>query len=239
MGLTMLRQMARCGRLEAFLNDDHSQASPFVASLAQILKPEDNSQSITPRKPLDGAEVAKILASSQKLSPEKYGMLLPYLHSIGQAWRNNEEIPHPPGSLILPPLAIQPSDFKFNSHGFSCWQSHKGNSGIQFKNPMDSASLTGFIEEIWQMPLQNLLQTLLLVRIHKALSESDQSKAPFTSLCYFETTVVDASPSQQLCIIEPRHILTHLTVYKRLKGTYGINKEILVMSWALNRGRCS
>lgn len=227
MDLTMLWQLARRGRLAAFLNNK-AQNSPSMASLTQILQQEMNSSG----KDLDGAEVAKILTASKPVGADKYRMLLQYLNSTGQQWRSNVDIPHPPGALILPPVALQPADVKLDGHGYSCRRSHEGNSAIQFKNPTDSASLTGFIEEIWRMPLQGDMQTFLLVRIHKALPASAHSRAPYTSLRHFETTIVDAAPSNQLQIIEPHHITTHLTVYKRPKGTYGINKEILVICWA-------
>lgn len=233
----MLRQLTRRGRLQVFLKDK-SQSDLNVASLTEILHPEEDLTQKS-QKALDGAEVAKILAASKPLGDNMYRMLLQYLHSIGQLWRSNVEIPHPPGSLILPDVALHPSDFKSDGRGFSCHRSHEGNSGIQFKTPADSAMRTGFIEEIWQMPLQNHIHTFFLVRQHKALPQSAHAKAPYSSLQGFQTTIVDARQSNQLCIIEPRHVITHLTVYKRPKGTYGINQEFLVICWALNRGRRS
>ncbi|KAE9393831.1 hypothetical protein BT96DRAFT_943640 [Gymnopus androsaceus JB14] len=37
-------------------------------------------------------------------------------------------------------------------------------------------------------------------------------------------------------IVEPQHIITHLTTYKRSAGTYGIQQEVLVICWAMNHG---
>ncbi|KAJ6632494.1 hypothetical protein B0H10DRAFT_1771289, partial [Mycena sp. CBHHK59/15] len=185
------------------------------------------------------SEVAKILAAAKDLSQERYTMLLEYLNSIGQPWRSWDQIPHPTGSLVLYPRAMQPQQFKADGWTFSCHKSHKGNSGIQFKNPIGLTPLTGFIEEIWQMPLQNHMQTFILVRTHKALPNSLAARTPFVSMPYFSVAAVDAAPSSELCVIEPRHIITHLTIYKRPKGTYGINRDILVVCWALNRGRHS
>lgn len=54
------------------------------------------------------------------------------------------------------------------------------------------------------------------------------------------TRIVDAEASKEdseLVVIEPAHIVTHLTTFHRPAGTYGIDKDILVVCWALNRGR--
>ncbi|KAJ7303543.1 hypothetical protein DFH08DRAFT_758982 [Mycena albidolilacea] len=89
------------------------------------------------------------------------------------------------------------------------------------------------------MPLKNHMQTFFLVQKHKLLPSNLLQKTPFPSLNLLQTTAVDAELSNQFCIIEPTRILTHLTFYHRAKGTYGINKRILVVCWALNRGRRS
>ena len=48
--------------------------------------------------------------------------------------------------------------------------------------------------------------------------------------------IVDTHSTEDLVIIKPNHIITHLTTFQHLKGTYGIQKEMLIMCWALNRG---
>ena len=47
--------------------------------------------------------------------------------------------------------------------------------------------------------------------------------------------IVDAIPSHNLLIIEPIHIVTHLTTFRRPVGTYGIPRETIIVCWALNR----
>lgn len=237
MPLTMLRQVARRGRLEAKLSDEQLQGGP-VGHLAQILRP-DLAVQTKASQPLTELEVARILAKAKELAEEDYQMLLQYQVSKGQLWRSCYQLPHPPGSLILPPCAMKPSQFKLGDQTFSCYKSHRGNSGIQFKDPLNHQVLTGFIHEIWEIPLENHMQTFILVQKHKSLPLMLLNQTPFPSFPLFETTVVDAAASKRFSIIEPRHILTHLTVHKRSKGTYGIDRELLVICWALNRGRRS
>lgn len=237
MPFTMLHQIARRGRLEAKFSDEQSIPGP-PGDLAKILQPTLAAQNKA-AQPLTDLEVAKILAKAAELSTNDYQMLLQYQSSKGPLWRSCYQIPHPAGSLILPPCAMRALQFKLDDHGFSCYKSHRGNSGIQFRDPVNHSVLTGFISEIWEIPLENHMQTFILVEKHKPLPTILLKKSPFSSLTEFGTTIVDAAASGLYCIIETRHILTHLTFYKRPRGTYGINKEVLVICWSLNRGRRS
>src|ERR1700761_8447348 len=99
MPLTVLRQMARCGRLEA-LNDEQADGGP-VGQLAQILHPA-TAASTKAAQLLSEQEVAKILKDAKDLDDDDYQMLLQYQTSKGLPWRSFDQIPHPPGSLILP-----------------------------------------------------------------------------------------------------------------------------------------
>lgn len=237
MPLTMLRQITRRGRLEAKFSDEQSKDT-FVGQLAQILQPS-TAASKKATGPLTELEVAQILAEAKDLDLDDYEMLLQYQISKGQMWRSCYQMPHPPGSLILPPCAMKPTRFKLGDRVFRCQKSHRGNSGIQFKDPIKHTVLTGFIQDIWQIPLENHMQTFVMVQKHKLLSSAVLDQTPFPSFPFFQTTLVDAAESNRFCIIEPRHILTHLTVYKRPRGTYGIPRDTLVICWAANRGRRS
>ncbi|KAJ7243315.1 hypothetical protein C8J57DRAFT_1191865 [Mycena rebaudengoi] len=236
--LTMLRQMCRRSLLEGVLNDDiqrADEASGPMGKLAHILQPKDPFIWKAPLKLLSGSEEAKTLLSATELSKTEYAMLLKYMCTTGQTWHSWIKFPHPVGALILPPKAMQPSQFKMDGHTFSCKKSHQGNSGIQFTVPGTIQHSTGFIKTIWQMPLQGHLKTFLLVETHKPV----RNLVPFSTLPHFAVAVFEATPSKTFVLIEPRHILTHLTVYERPYGTYGIKQDILVVCWSLNRGRRS
>ncbi|KAJ6583141.1 hypothetical protein DFH09DRAFT_911716 [Mycena vulgaris] len=215
---TMLRQVTRRGCLEAYLNEEQFTTG-HTRGLAHILDPS----SVKVPEQLEPSEVAKILSSAEELFVPHYQMLLLYLQSNGQPWRHHLELPHPDGALILPPCALQSPEFQLDGRNYSCKHSHLGNSGIQFKRPSDSQIFTGFIESIWQIPLQGHMQTFVVVELHTSLPHNILAQLPFSSKPRLNTTVVDATPSGNRFIIEPRHILTHLTTYKRPKGAFGIN----------------
>ncbi|KAJ6624590.1 hypothetical protein B0H10DRAFT_1698527, partial [Mycena sp. CBHHK59/15] len=189
---------------------------------------------------LTGLEAAEILKNGTKISLAIYVMLLDYLHAIGQAqWQSYVQPIDLDDEQALSPAGIARKNFKFEGYKFSRKRFHEGNSAIQFKSPTHPGTLlTGYIDEIWQIPLQGCIQTFLVVQKHLIIPQWVRQNGPFQSMPHFQTTIVDATPSGEFLIIEPEHILTHLAIYKRPIGTYGITtRNFLVICWALNRGR--
>ncbi|KAJ6602581.1 hypothetical protein DFH09DRAFT_900038 [Mycena vulgaris] len=178
MDLTMLRQMSRRGRLEAYFKDSklqEVQSIDPIHELAQILQPDDLSDSGAPLRPLDGSEVANILGRGKDLPQSDYNIILKYLQSIGQPWCSNKDMPHPVGALILPPQALALYQHTVDQRVFSCKKANEGNSAIQFKNPFNNLIHTmGYITRIWQLILQGHMQTFFVVEQHKPLLLSDQ-----------------------------------------------------------------
>lgn len=230
MDLTMLRQMSRRTHIDSLLHE----GDKLSKKLAEILEPGDPSAVMTS---LDPAEEAAFLAKAIKFSMEDYSALLQYLHSTGKQYRNFQNIPHPPNALVLPPYATHPLQFHWGNNTFSTQNSHEGNSAIQFYNPLTQNQDTGFIHTIWTLPLESVLHTFIVVHCHRELSAVEEGQAPFKHYTGFMARIFDALPSQNFVIIEPTHIITHLTTFRRPAGTYGIQKETVVVSWALNRGR--
>ncbi|KAK7050363.1 hypothetical protein R3P38DRAFT_2503802, partial [Favolaschia claudopus] len=235
MPLTMLRQMARRCRLETKLRDEQANGSQ-IGQLSSILQP-DTAAETKAAMPLSESKVAEILTAAKDLNEDDYELLLDYQISKGQPWLDWRHLPHPIGLLILPPCALRPTEFKMKDHVFSRRNSTWGNSNLQFKDPETGLLCTGFIDEIWQMPMEGHLQTFIVIHKHKHLPNALLGKTPYPIFPLFQATVVDTAEYNTFCIIEPHHILTHLTVYRRPKGTYGINREILVICLALNRGK--
>ncbi|KAJ4463534.1 hypothetical protein C8R41DRAFT_783756, partial [Lentinula lateritia] len=124
---------------------------------------------------------------------------------------------------------------------FSCTKSHEGQSHIQFYVPGGFRGTwgTGYIEAIWELPLEGIKQCFLLVQKHQALSPAQNFKSPYHHFpcLLLKTKLVREAPSDHIYILEPQHIITHLSVYKQPKGTYGIQSDMLAICWALNRGR--
>jgi hypothetical protein len=127
-------------RLEAKLSDERAQAGP-TGHFASILQPENTTRTKA-AEPLSEFEVAKILSVAKDLKSDDYEMLLDYQNAKGQLWLDCRQFPHPPGSLILPPCALKPREFKIGDQVFSCSKSTKGNSNIQFKEPANNTVLT-------------------------------------------------------------------------------------------------
>ncbi|KAJ7060736.1 hypothetical protein C8F01DRAFT_988280 [Mycena amicta] len=193
-------------------------------------------------QPLTNLEEVHMLKKGIELEPEQYARVLQYLHSIGQtqwtSWLDDVGSLMDDGDLVLPPHVLMPSEFKLDERTYSRKTSHEGNSGIQFKDPLAAEQLhTGYIQQIWQMSLHGHLQTFLLIEKHTPLLSPLRESRPFHHRKWLQAAIVEAEPSHNFCIIEPRHILTHLAVYKPVLGAYALNWNCMVISWALNRER--
>jgi hypothetical protein len=234
MDLTMLRQHSRRARLEALLHDG---TKPGTKELASILNSSADMPPQSKLTALSPTEAADILAGAPKLDEAEYGELLQYLQHTGHIFRHWNDLPHPPNSTVLPPHATRPLQIHRGEYTFSCQRSHQGNSAVYFYNPLTHTHATGFIELIWQIPLQATLRTFLIIRPHRPLSTQEEEQALFINFPGFRARILDSQPSNELIIIELAHILTHLTTFQRPSRTYGIDRETLVVCSALDRGR--
>ena len=232
----MLRQLSRRGRIDAMLKDGLDTSSD---GLAEILQENEKPPADYAHSPVSPVENVAILKNTPILPPEHYTALLRYLQFTGRQYRDYLQLPHPPNMLILPPRAELPWQMNCGNHTFSCQKAHEGNSAIQFYNPYSQEYETGFIEMIWRIPLEGAMETFLVVRPHRRLPFLSEAGAPFQRYPGFMTRIVDAAPldDNALQIIEPAHIITHLTTFRRPEGTYSIPQKTLVVCWALNRGR--
>jgi hypothetical protein len=164
MPLTMLRKLARCCRLEAELSDEKFETGP-TGQLAHILPP-DGAAKTKATELLSESEVAKILSVAKDLDSNDYQMLLQYHNSKGELWHDCHNTPHPPGSLIM---VIK----------YSVTEVNQRQQCNPFKDPETNTLLTGFIDEIWQIPLENHFQTLIIVKKHKTLPATIVNKTPY------------------------------------------------------------
>ncbi|KAJ7219727.1 hypothetical protein C8J57DRAFT_1537022 [Mycena rebaudengoi] len=88
MDYTMLRQMARLGRLFAQQHDleenKHDTRAPELRELDNILEPEDPVKAVKP-KTMDEAELTEFLANKKhEISSHVYNLILNYLASVGE-----------------------------------------------------------------------------------------------------------------------------------------------------------
>lgn len=230
----MLKQMARRCRLLAILHDNE-----FTSSLLQtfntILEPGDSTKPPLTQE-LSSSATALLLSKAPKMQDCEYQSIKQYLHSTGRPYRSYTDLPHPEYALILPPNAKRATEFHENGRTYSCHLSHSGNSSIQFHNPQTQTRLTGAIETILEIPLEGFLRRFILARTYHPLNDTEAALTPYPQFPRFQSQVVNAALSAEVIVIEPHHIITHLTTFRRPAGTYSISHEILVICWALNRG---
>lgn len=235
MDYTMLRQMARRSRLLALLHDNES-GDPDLQSFMSILEPRDSTKPPTSQE-VNSFDMGIFLAQNPKLDDNEYLLIQQYLHTTGRPYRNYLHLPHPENALILPPNAKHLREFHENGRTFSCHSSHKGNSAIQFQDHGSQGHLNGMIESILEIPLEGFLCKFILVRTFQALNAFEMAETPYPHFPNFMTEAVHPDLSDNIIVIEPKDIITHLTTFKRPAGTYDITAEILIICWALNRGR--
>lgn len=233
----MLKQMTRLGQLSAFLHHTAS-SDPQMDTFANILEPSNNSHTV---KLIDSAEQAVYLIKAADLSTTEYDMILQYLNQTGHhgKYEHNTAYPHPEHALILPPYAKRYTEFTENGRTYSCNSSHQGNSFIEFYDRRIQGHSTGIIKDIVEIPLQGFLRKFIFVSPHRGLNQAELIGTPYDPTLYprFMTKIVEVEPSEDTVIIEPEHILTHLTTYKIDGDIYGIEREVLLVCWGLNRGR--
>jgi hypothetical protein len=235
MDFTMLRQMARRCRLLAHLHNSEFQ-DPTLKAFTQILDVKD------PTKPekmeeLNSFAVAHYLSKVPKMSTQEYKAILSYLNAAGEtslSWLSYPDIEYQ--SWILAPNAKRLKEYHENGRTYSCHSSHHSNSLIQFKKPNnDEPPLTGVIRTILEIPLHGFLRKFILVAPHRPINIDS---TPYRDLPRLKTTLVEIEPYKRLMVIEPKHVITHLSAWVRPSHIYpGVNKRFMVVCWALNRGR--
>ncbi len=234
--LTLIQNTSRRGRLDALLHDGvfHNET---LKDFANLLRPTTTSGT----QQMDQSQIGQALANGVRLNEAHYTQLLNYLNASGRQFISAYSAgPFSLSSLVLPPVARNCYQYKIEDRTYSCHQRHVGNSQIRFYIPgQNQMEDTGVIEAIWELTLDGALQTFLLIRKHQPLPAAELLGSPFSiePCTYLKTKIVDIHLSETVLILEPRHIICHLSSYRRPAGTFGLNTESLVVCWALNRGR--
>lgn len=208
--------------------------------LKKVLAP--SSASVDIAAPLSKLEQQEHLLKGSPLSQDEYEALGTYLMSTERPYASMyleaDKTAATLDSRFLLPTVCKRTEVLLDGRTFSVRESHEGNSAIQYYNPTNQSLETGNIEMIWQQSLDERLHTFFVIRPHRPLSPVEERLAPFAQFHeLYATRIFDSIPSNQLFIVEPQHIRTHLSTYRRPSGTYGIQKDTLVVCWALNRGR--
>lgn len=204
--------MAHLCHLLAFLHHNETD-NPLLNSFMGILEPGDKTKPpVLPE--LSSADIALFLSLAPKIEENEYNAVLQYLLSTGHPYYSWTNLPHPEFAHVLPPNGKCPTEFHDNGCTYSCHSSHNGNSNIQSQDPQIQAPITGVIQTILEIPLEGFLCKFILVHSHSTLSDLDTACTPYSQYPCMMCKVVPTELSDHLYVIEPQHIVTHLTALK-------------------------
>ncbi|KAJ6469929.1 hypothetical protein C8R45DRAFT_1078572 [Mycena sanguinolenta] len=235
MDYTRLRHFARLGRLLAKKHDKDLQGGA-LQGLDNILDPVD-PKTLQTSTELDAQQLAKFMAKkSRDISMPLYTLILEYLASVGEhklsfyGTRNAAgtiTLPSPDHhSMILPPRGKRCLKFHVDKRTYSCSSSHSATSLIQFyETGMDmeqKRTSTGVITAILQIPLDNILRTFVVVHRHRPVPIQFYTDHP-----ELKAAIVELEPQADGIVIEPRHVITHLSTWKRPADIYHTKKPVL------------
>ncbi|KAJ6580220.1 hypothetical protein B0H10DRAFT_1955241 [Mycena sp. CBHHK59/15] len=227
MDYTMLRQMACRCRLMAYLHNSEFM-DPQLKAFADILDVKDTTK---PKKPevLNGFAIALYLSKAPKMTPKEYKSILSYLNSSSKTSLSWLSYPDPEyQAMVLPPNAKRLKNYHENGKTYSCHSSHHSNSLVQFRQPnTDEAPMTGVIRAILEIPLHGFLRKFIFVAPHRPI---DIHNAPYKHRPRMKAALVEVEPYKTLVVVEPKHIITHLSTWIRPSQTYpGISKQFMVV----------
>ncbi|KAJ7240964.1 hypothetical protein C8J57DRAFT_1478017 [Mycena rebaudengoi] len=221
MDYTRLKQFTRMGHLSAKKHDKQLLDGP-LHSLDNILDPVDPKTVQAPTE-LDEAQLAKFLAKkSREIHLSIYTLVLDYLAAVGEdklsfyGTRNAAgmiTLPSPDHrSMILPPRGRRRHKFHVDKRTYSVHTSHAATSLIQFYEPgiNPKQTSTGVITAIYQIPLDNILRTFVVVRRHQPLADPFYAGHPG-----LQTEVVDPELEAVGIVIEARQVTVHLSAWER------------------------
>ncbi len=234
----MLRQVSRRCRLLALLRDK-ADSDSTTSTFADILEPEYSTVRKSLSRELKSGEVTQFLGKAPHMTPNEYTQVKDYLNFTGLPYRAYTNLPHPEHALVLPPTAARPLGISHGGYGreYSCSSSHPGNSHIEFNHPQTHTRGTGSIQLILETPLEGFIRPFLFVQPHKALEIQEERRTPFYQRPWLKSRTVDIILDDNVFVMEPQHIITHLTTLERPAGTYGIKQKFQVVCWGLDRRR--
>ncbi|TDL15397.1 hypothetical protein BD410DRAFT_854748 [Rickenella mellea] len=227
-GETMLRHICRRSQLKILMEKeqkDRLEMSEFL-QLFYNRKAPSSSTSFKEEKYRDD---------------NHYTKLLEYLcRSTGLNWRPFNMFPHPLQPCILQPdceYMSQVASLTDKDIFFSCKSSHYGNSSVLYQ--CHNQEQTGNIDCIIHAKLSYgedvKHTTFFLIERHREILPQEWQHNPYSAHPELRTTVVAAEKWGQIDVVEAQHIISHVIIRLRPKGTFGINSNILLVCKALDR----
>ncbi|KAL0579570.1 hypothetical protein V5O48_002450 [Marasmius crinis-equi] len=230
--LTVLQKVCRQGRLAAFAVDTAPEYNP-QSDLGRALRVLYDIPLPSDQLPGDPRELRRYCDA---LTRETYECVL---------WRLNEgrsseisffldchAFPFLPGSenrvlfnRVKRMRHVRSGGYEYSERAHGTL----GNSTISFLDPMSKQSRTGSITEIFAIALPGCgEQVFLTVSPHLSLADGDEDKNPYCHLPYLACDVVYCQESLERILITPNEITFHVALYKRPRGTFGIDRDIYI-----------
>jgi hypothetical protein len=241
MDLTMMRQICHYGRLAAKVKEDStitdlaaklftSASSTDVTADSEVVMSDTQITQFRKANPLmpENIQHAIIIYLSQDCGDPHYQPISSFNY---QASRE---------SSPLIPQARHLHTFHFSYRNYSAFTHHIGNSAIHFMHPT-LGHLYGFIQHVWQVPIHRKLRTFIIVHQHEQMKNTQGGRDIYSSFPELQCVVLSRNPMHITTqVIEPAHIISHLSVWETLPETVGINSRsdtVYVVCDALDRGR--
>lgn len=232
MDLTMLRTIVRRQRFHAYCQSTGQPGNTRLSSILQTLIPPVVATP-THTQPIPD-EIERLYKTCGDLvPPEIYNALLTYINAnTMEPFHHCADLPHT-NSRVLPQIAIKHKWFTHRTRLFGSHSLNPGNSCISFGTSSGTGS--GDIIGIWSHFLDGTMRDFLAISPHSPLSDEDSARNPYKLFTGFQCTVVYKQPINQVVIIEPIHLISHLAQLVRPPGTFGMSRSILILNHSLNR----
>jgi len=239
MDLTMLRTIIRRQRFHAYVQNASEHGNTRLSSILQTLVPHVAIPAIGVRTPPTPEEVERLYETEGDLvPPDIYNALLVYINATTMdPFHHCADFPHT-NPRVLPQIAIKRKRFTHLTRLFGPHSLNPGNSCISFRT-LSGMVKSGEIIGIWSHFLDGIIRDFLAVSPHLPLSDEDSAHNPYNLFPGFQCTVVYSHSTNQIVIIEPIHIISHLAKLVRPPGTFGMSRSILILNHSLNCNRVS
>ena len=234
----MLRTIVRQQWFHAYAQ---STSNTRLGSILQTLVPHVTAMPATDTPPT-AKEIEKLYATRGDLiPPEIYNALLMYINAnTMEPFHHCANLPHTT-PRVLPQIAIKHKRFihlTILTWLFGPRSLNPGNSCISFRTSSGTVG-SGEIISICSYFLDSIMRDFLAVLPHSRLSNEDSGRNPYDLFPGFQCTVVYAQSINQIIIIEPTHLISHLAQLVWPPGTFGISRSIIILNHSLNRNHVS
>ncbi|KAF9033823.1 hypothetical protein BJ165DRAFT_1356824 [Panaeolus papilionaceus] len=246
MDLTMIRQLCRRGRLNAYVQRQQQEYMDSNISHQRTNGEEGVGAARVFHASLDtlaggtSSVLPKPTADSHTLPNNVYDFLLSYVNFQRDIpLRRYDNFPHPTGAKVYPHWATPHTSITIHGRTYTIYSQHRSNASIHFSHPYYPQLQMGFINSIWSQQIEGARRTFLIVQLPVFLSQDDAIRSPyaFQGLLGLMGVLVYSKAAEDCIVVETEHVRGHVPFYIRPPGTFGIEEGTMVMLNSLHRYR--